>query len=825
MRDLLGDLELGVRHLVRRPLFAAAALASLSLGIGLNTALFSIVNAVLWRPSPMADPNRLVEIYSSWGETVPPLTSSYPDYLAIRDGADAIEGLAAHSYVRAILSTSGPPVLVSGEAVTANYFPVLGIAPSLGRAFRDEENAPRAEIPVVVLSHGLWQRRFGGRADIVGGTLKLSGLDYTIVGVAPPDFPGTIPGLPTDFWVPVMMVERLEFSGVQWNADAQESGTRVERRGSRWLFVKGRLASGRTVEEARAQVATIFSRLSGEFPLTNGKVASAVVPSSTIRFHPMLDGYVTQAGAALLAAVSLVLVIACANVANMLLARGTARRRELAIRAALGASRTRLVAQLLAESLVLAAAGGSLGLLLAWWAVQAVSGFGTTVFPIEVDFQISIDRSVGLFALGVSVISALLFGLPPAWSASSPALVPALKDAAEGVVARGRFALRDALVVGQLGLSLVLLISGALLTRGLLTARNTDLGFDPTPVSSLSFNLQMNGYDEPRAAAFRDRALRDLRALPGVTAVSVASRLPLAPDINMDGIKVEGHHSATDEPTPVDVASVGVDYFSVVGVPIVEGRAFTEDDIANGRRVAIVNQTMAQQYWPGRSAVGQRVFAGEFDDPPIEIVGVARAHKVRSAGEAPRAYLHRPAGPSRRLGLVVRTTMQSEVALPSLRAALLALEPAIVFTEDAPASEVARTTMAPTAIGAAMVGAFGALALLLSAVGLYGVIAYSVSLRTREVGIRMALGAERGRVLAMILAQGARLAGVGILLGVVGAAAVSRVLESLLFGVSGFDPLAYAVAAGVLMLVAVAANLAPAVAAARIDPVKALRAE
>jgi predicted permease len=819
----LRDLHHGIRQLARRPAFTLAAVGSLALGIGLTTTLFSVVNAVLLRETPIERPDELVEIYTS-AYDFPQLTTSYPDYLSIRDAVDALDGVAAHAFVRGILSTGERPALVTGESVTANYFDVLGLRPVRGRPFREDEDRAPGASPVVVLGHGMWQRQFGGREDILGTTVTLSGLDYTVVGVAPPAFRGTIPGIPTDFWVPVMMVEQFEFSGMQATSDNDPGTTRLDRRGTRWLFVKGRLARGRTIEQARSQVEAVFARLEREHPVLNEKVGATVLPASSIRFHPMLDGYVRAASAVLLTAVGLVLLVACANVANMMLARATSRRRELAIRAAIGAGRGRIVRQLLSESLVLAAAGGAAGTLVAVWAGRLVSGLGADLGPVPIDFNVSLDATVLLFAIATSLATALLFGLAPAWSASRLDLVPALKDAAgDGAGRSRRVTLRDALVVGQLALSLVLLVSGALLTRGMLAARGTDLGFDPAPISSLTFNLQMNGYDVDRAMALRTRALEAIAALPGVEAVAVSSRLPLAPDINMTGVTVPGHHAPDADPTPIDAAYVGADYFRVVGVPIVAGRAFTEDDVNGARKVAIVNETMARQYWPGESAVGRVIHDGDLDQPPIEVVGVARDHKVRSVGEAPRPYLHLPAGPSRRISLVVRTFTPAVSALPMLREAIWKLEPDVVFTGEASATEIAAITMAPTILGAGIIGGFGALALLLAAVGLYGVIAYAVSLRTREVGIRMALGAARGQVVRLVLRQGGRLAAVGVAIGTLASLAVGRVLASLLYGVSPFDPVAYGVAAALLVAVAALANLAPALTASRVDPLTALR--
>ncbi len=826
MEQLIQDLKHGFRLLVHRPGFAAVAILSLALGIGLNTTLFSVVNAVLLRRTPVVDPDRLVEIYSSVSPEIPHFTSSYPDYLSILEGADAFAGVAGHAFVRGILSSGGKPVLTTGEAVSANYFDVLGVRPALGRSFLPEENVGEGQHAVLVIGHGMWQRTFGGRADILGQSVSLSGVPYTVVGVAPAGFSGVLPGFQADFWVPAMMVDRLSFGGLQATSDSEPGLTRIQQRGNRWLFVKGRLAKGRTVAEAQAQVETLFARLSKEYPATNEKTKGTVMPAAGIRFHPMLDGYVKAASAVLLAAVGLVLMIACANVANMLLARGTARTRELAVRAAIGASRGRLVRQLLSESLVLAAVGGVLGVLVAVWATQILASIPADALPVPVHFDLRVDRTVLAFAAFVSLATTLLFGLLPAWSASRPALVPSLKADAtgEGSVRR-RVTLRDALVVAQLALSLVLLVAGALLTRGLLAARGTELGFDPTPVSALQFNLQMNGYDEARALSFRKRVVAELRAVPGVSAVALASRLPLAPDINMEGVQIEGHHQPKDDPTPIDAVGIGPDYSQAVGVPIVEGRGFTEDDVEGQRKVAIVNEAFARRYWPGRSAIGQHLYTSGFEKPPHEVVGVVKDHKVRSVGEGPTPYLHLPVTPSRRIALVVRTAQPAEAALPALRAAVLRLEPEVIFTEAVPATEIAATTLAPTRIGAVLLGAFGSLALLLAAVGLYGVIAYSVSQRTREVGVRMALGAQRGDVLRLVLRQGARLAFVGVAAGAVLAALVGRVFSSLLYGVSPLDPLAHALAATVLLAAAAAANLVPAWSAARVDPKRALRSE
>ena len=820
---VLSDLRYGVRQLLQRPAFAAVAIGSLALGIGLNVTIFSVVNAVLLRGQALDRPEQLVEIYSGISKDYPQLTTSYPDFQDIERGADALAGVTASSYVRGIMTVAGKGALVTGETITPNYFDLLGIPIPLGRSFRADENVTPNASPVIIVSHGLWQRNLGGSPSVIGTTLKISGINYTVVGVAPRQFSGTVPGLAADFWVPLMMVDRFVFAGVQANTDEDPGTTRLTRRGSRWLIVKGRLAEGRTVAQAQAQLDTIYARLRTDFAVTNKDVTASVVPREGVRFHPMLDGYVRAASLGLAGAVALVLLVACGNVASLLLSRASARRRELAIRAAIGAGRGRLIRQLLAESFVLAAAGGTLGVVIAWWAGSTLQGLmSTDVFPTPITFEFSIDRTVLLFALAATMITTLVFGLAPAWSASRPELVPALKASMEGD-SRRRFSAQDLLVVGQLALSTILLVAGALLVRGLGAAQSSDLGYDPSPLASLRFNLAMNGYtDDERVPAFEERALERLRGLPGVAAVTTASRLPLSPEINMSGIRVQGFHTPEEQESPIDVTSVGPDYFATVGVPILQGRALTRED--RGRQVAVVNETLARQYWPN-GAVGQRFYMGAYHTPVWEIVGVARDHKVRSVGETPRPYLHVPRGADLSMNFVVRTSTPPAAALPMLREALLSIEPDIVFTEAAAAAEIAETTMLPTRVGAILLGAFGALALGLAAIGLYGVVAYSVSRRTREVGIRVALGASGASVLRLVASRGAILALTGLALGAIGAGVAGQLLESMLYGVSSFDVWAFGAAAIVLLAIAGIANLVPALTAMRVDPVRALRSE
>jgi putative ABC transport system permease protein len=827
MENLIRDLKFGLRLLARNPGFATVAVLSLALGIGINTAMFSVVNAILFTPAPVRAPDRLAEIYTSTVADKPYLTTSYPDFLDLRAAADDFSGMTGHALVRGIYRRAGDRAeLVLGEVVSENYFDVLGVRPFRGRSFLPEENRTELTHPVVVLSHGFWQRRLGGDPGVVGRTLELSGVAYTVVGIAPREFVGTVPGLVPEFWAPLMMVEKLSFMGIQTSSPSPGK-SRLERRGSRWLFVTARLAEGRTVEEARAQVQTIASRLVSENPDVNKGLRATLLPARAVRLHPMIDDVLGPAAAVLMGAVGLVLLIACANVANLLLARASARSREIAVRLAIGAGRGRIVRQLLGENLVLAVLGGGLGLVLAYWASRLLTS-ALPALPIPVSFRFALDHRVLLFAGLVSLATTALFGLAPALQTSRRNLVTALRGEGDVLPTRGRrIHLRDLLVMGQLALSVILLAAGALMLRGLAEAGRIDPGFDPRRLAVLGFNLKMNGYSSEQATIFQRRVVERLRAVPGVEHVSLVSRPPLGAEHSMEGIRIQGIHQPDDEPALIDSGSVDPDYFAALGLPVIEGRGFTDADDEKAPGVVVVTQAMARRFWPGRSAVGQRIFTEGFDGPSFEIVGVVPDYKIRSLGEKPCPYLHFAwrQQPTQNTTVLVRARGPAAPLVASLRQAILELEPAIVFTEEGTATDVLRLTTTPTRLGAGLLATFGALALLLAAVGLYGVVAQSVELRTREIGVRMALGADVPSVLGLVLGRGMRLAVAGVGMGLLCAAGLSRVLGSLLYGVSAVDPLAFSAAAALLLAVALLANLLPARRAARVDPLVALRHE
>jgi predicted permease len=822
--NLLKDLRYGIRALVRSPGFTVVAAASLGLGIGVNTAIFSLVDAILLRPLPVSHPEELVTVYTG-RKDFPYSTVSYPDYLDFRDQASVFSGLAAHSMMTVSLRGDRESELVRGEVVSGNYFDVLGVKPFLGRLLSPEDDRAPGAHAVVVLSHGFWSRRYGADPAILGKTLKLNGTPLTVVEVAAESFTGTIPGLSPELWIPLMMENGVSVMGMQEIAPSPGE-TRLERRGQRWLLVKGRLRRGRSAAEAQANLDAIAGRLGQDYPDTNAGRSLSVYPAHAVRIHPMADGVLTPSAAALMAVVGAVLLIACANVASMMLARATARQREIAVRLAMGASRLRLVRQLLTEGLLLSGLGGAVGLLLGLWATEALAAFKLPI-PIPLALDLGIDGRVLLFTALISLASGLIFALAPALRATRPDLVPALKDeTALAGFGRRRFGVREFLVIGQVAVSLVLLVGASLLVRGLIAARSVELGFDPARLATLEVNLKFNDYSPERAQTFFREAVERLEGLPSVESASVARRLPLSPDINIEGIFVPGHQTSPDEPgIGIDAVAVGPAYFKTLGVPLLEGRDFNVLDTAESPRVAIVNQAFGHRFWPAESALGKRFHLDSLSGPPVEIVGVVSDHKVRTVGETPRPYLHFALSQDDSLAtnFLVRTRGEPGSELETLRRELLQLEPDLVFSSAETLPQTVSASLFPVRMGSALLASAGGLAVLMAAIGLYGAIAYWVSCRTREMGIRVALGAGRGEVLKLVVGQGMILAVLGGALGVVGAAAGSRILSGLLYGVSALDPTAFAAALGLILGVSFIASYAPARRAAALDPMAALR--
>jgi predicted permease len=826
------DVRYGLRGLRRSPGFTAVVVTTLALGIGANGAIFSLANALLFRPLPVGQPDELVSIYTS--DHSGPLHggSSYPDYVDFRDRNDLLSGLVAYMATPLdlgdeSLGPSGESERVFGEMVTGNYFSVLGVEPVLGRGFTQEED--RTPHPVAVVSHGLWQRRFAGDPAVIGRSIRINGHRFTVVGVAPPRYPGLIRGLASDVWVPLTM-----------HRQAMPGGMDLTSRGDRGLLVMGRLAPGATLEQARARFRAIAAALheSHREAWSNVFEKARVVtvePESAARVFPAVREPVVIFIALLMSVVGLVLLIACANVASLLLARAAARRRELAIRVALGAARARLVRQLVTESLLLSALGGAAGLLLAMWGTDLLHAM-VPPLPFPVALDLGLDWRVVGFTAGVSLATSLLFGLVPALAASRPDLVSALKDDAGGGSGWHRARLRKSFVAGQVALSLVLLIGSGLFLRSLRNASAIEVGFDPEDLVALSVDLSLQGYDEERGHAFHRQLIERVRALPGVTAASLAAELPLGFDGPMGlsgtrrGITVEGYRAAEGEDTEVSTTTVGPDYFQTMKIPLVRGRGFSERDTRGSPGVVVVNQAFARRYWPGQEALGKRIQMGGGNNagaPSLEVVGVVVDGKYATLGEEKRPFFYLPLyqDHSPRVTLVVRTEASPAAALAAARRAVRDLDRNLPIHAARTMSDHLAATLLPARMAAAVLGVFGLVALALAAMGLYGVVSFSVAQRTREIGMRMALGARRRDVLDLVIRQGMQLTLIGIAIGLAIAGAMTRMLSGLLYGVSAGDPLVFTAIALLLAAVAGLACYLPARRAARVDPMLALRHE
>ena len=804
------------------------AVASLAVGIGFNTALFTVVDALLLKPLPVREADRLVDVFTNGSADngdFASSTSSYPDYLDLKAQNEVFEDVCGYTAMFAPLNLADRSRLVLGESVTGNYFQVLGIGAAIGRTILPDDDKPGAD-RVAMVSYRYWKRELGGSPSAIGRAMTLRGDAFTVVGVTPPGFNGMVSILSPDVWVPVTASLAFEPIGIHDTVPSPGATTRLNRRGDRWLWIRGRLKRGRTVADAAANVEVIMQRLAAAYPATNKNRHMSAKATTDIHFHPAADQTLVPIAAGVMAVVGLVLLIACANVASMLLARASSRRREIGIRLAIGASRGRLVRQLMTESLVMSLLGAIAGTLLAVWATRALQSIHLPL-PIPLAFDLRIDLRVLSFTLAVTIVAGLLAGLAPAVQASSPELVSGLRG--EAIVprsARRSWTAGDALVAAQIAVTAVLLVVAALLVRSVAAAERTDVGFQIQHLAVVSMDPAMAQYNDDRVRRFYEDALARVRAIPGVEAAALATRVPFSINYNRWSIFVPGHHQPGQTDT-VEVTAVSPEYFHTVGVPLVEGRVFTDDDRPNTPSVAVVNETFARRYWPGQTAVGKTFRSRSSEGPEFQIVGVVGDHKVNTVGEAPTPFVHfaRAQRPNSYSSIIARTRGDASALLRDMGRALLSLEPNLVFIENQTMEAEVGATLFPVRASAWLVSLVGAMAMLLAAIGLYGVIAYSVARKTREIGIRMALGAKPGAVLAHVMRHGLAVAIGGLAIGALVAAAAARLIAGALYGIGTGDPVSWLSAAGLLLGVSAVANLVPAWRAARVDPSVALRTE
>ena len=817
---MLSDTRYALRWLLRSPGFTAVAVLLLAVAIGFNTALFSIVDAVLLRPLPVERANRLAAVYTKGGDGDKYATSSYPDYIDFRARNTVFTDVLAVSPAIAAVKAGDRSRMALGEVVSGNYFQLLGVKAAIGRTLLPDDDRPGAP-RAVMISHRLWRRDYGADPAITGRTIHLHGQPYAIVGVARPEFGGMVPMLQPELWLPIAWVEEVEPAGIQ-DAVPSPGRTRVERRGQRWLFLRGRLKDGETVERAEANLQVVMSQLAAAYPATNQ--GRPVATAANVRVHPEADARLRAVAAGLLVAIGLILLIACANVANMLLARASGRRREIGIRLAIGASRGRLIRQLLTESLVLTGLGAGVGALLAAWGLRLMESIPLPI-PVSLSLNLGVDGRVLLFTTAVAGVAGLAAGLAPALRATRIDLSSDLKGEAPEKAAGRRWTLRDGLVVLQTAVTLVLLVTAGLLTRSILKAQAINLGFRTGVVVALSAELSLIGYDEARATRLLASVADRVRAMPGVVTVSRAVRQPLAMNFNTNTVFFPDQRRADGRGISVAATWIDEHYLAALSVPLLRGRNFTQSDIPSAARVAIVTEAFVQRFWPGQDGLGRHFRLRGPDGPDYEVVGVTGDYKVQTVGETPTPYIHYALAQRDFTGnvLMARTSADPAALLAAMRRELLAVEPNVIFFESHTMAAQVDAALLPARIAAQTLTIVGAVATCIAAIGLYGVVAYGVGRRTREIGIRVALGASPGDVLGMIMRQGLGLAATGVAIGLALSWVAARAITSALYGVGAVDPAAWAMAVAVLLGAAALANYLPARRAARVDPSVALR--
>src|SRR5262245_13057939 len=812
MQTIWQDLRYGVRMLMKQPGFTLIAVITLALGIGANLTIFSFVDTMFFRPLPAREPYRLVT-----GSAIRNGRDfAYPAYEYFRDHSKSFETLAAH-YSTAPLDVvaGGDSRMANGAVVSANYFPMLGISPQLGRFFLPEEDAAPDRDAVVVISHGMWQGRFGGDPSVLGKEIRINGKASTIIGVTPKDFPGVVAGYPNEMWIPTMML-RLGYRGCDALTDYSCTP----------LTLLGRLAHDSSLENAQAELTALASQLESVHPHNRDRGVS-LSPALGVDEDVRRDHFRYQMQL-LITVTGLLLLVACSNAASLQLVRGAARRKEIAVRLCIGAGRARLVRQFLMESLLLALAGGALGLLVSLWAKDLLSVFYTTGYnSMRLYYDLSLNPRVLACSLALTVFTGFLFGLVPAIQATRHDLIQALKDEGGSQSPRHN-RLRSALVIGQVALSLAMLVAAGLLVRSGANVRR-GANFDPQHVAALRLRPALLRYSPEKAQAFTREVAQRLEAMPGVQSVSLAKASGMA-WLGAGATRVRLPEQAPNRPEDqlqVGYHEIAPRFFETLKIPLIQGRDFNDGDRPGEPRVTIVNETLAKRMWPDGSTLGRILVV---NDQPYQVIGVFKDARLLNALEAPQPYLYVPYWQNNfrtqiDSRMVARVAGDPQAMLPILRREIKALDPNVPISEDVPMTQQVNARYMPVLLTSSVVTCSGVIALFLSMIGLYGVLAFAVSQRTREIGIRMALGAQTPDVLKLVVGQGLKLAFAGVMIGLLGALAATRLMKSLLYGVSATDPLMFMVIALLLTFVALLACWIPARRATEVDPMIALRHE
>jgi predicted permease len=811
------NLRFAGRRLTQSPGFTCTAVLSLALGIGANTAIFSLVNAVILRDLPLEAPEELVDIYES-NPDFPFNVFSYPDYIDFQEGTrEVFSDVSASRLALVQVDRDGGVEMHAGEVVTGNTFTLLGVEAHVGRTLLPEDDVNEGAHPVAMLGHGYWQRAFGANPDVVGQEIRLNGRPYTIVGVAREDYPGTFRGIAPAVFVPTMMINEIQPS----------QRNELEARGNHSYFVKGRLRPGVTMAQAQSAMDAVAQHLT-ETELENWDPDASffMVPTEDVILFPPFDRFVYAAAWLLMIVVGLVLLIACTNLASFLLARGVDRRKEIALRLSLGATRRSLVGQLLTETTLLGLLGGVAGVAVAVWLLRILLSADLPL-PVPITLDLGLDLTVLGFSLGASLLAGVVLGLAPAIHSTKPDVASTLRDESTGGGARGRVTLRNVLVVAQVAVSLVLLVGAGLFLRSYQQVQAVDPGFGREPTAILNLMVPGNRYSEEQGRVFTRTLLERFEKLPGVQSVGLTGNLHLntlstsTMSINVDGVEPPpGRESHS-----IDTTSVDTGFFDAAGMRILQGRNFNDQDLPDSPPVAIINQNMARKFWPDGDPLGRMLRREGSDD--LMVVGVVSDAKIRSLGEPPRSFVYRPYSQAYQTYYFVlaRTTIDPERTALDMLAAGRELDPNLWAWEAKTMDQHLGIMLLPARLSALVLSAFAILALALASIGLYGIVSYAVSRRTREVGIRMSLGADGARVVQMLMGGGMKLVAVGSVIGLLVAVAAARLVGGLLFNVSTLDLSTFLLVPIVLIAAAMLAAYIPARRASRVDPATALRME